>query len=118
MKQEIAEVGQHPKYGTIYGRGEGIGCQYFVQVDAQGGMRGGEYTLCYLCKNPIIDELGQQIYPGICDASAHLECVFERRLKFGPIKPENVIFYRGSISKQSNLLVQYIQLRGDVNNEI
>jgi hypothetical protein len=118
MKDEIEQVGEHPEYGPIYKQGEGVGSRYFVEIASGEGVRGGSYTLCSYCKDPIIYELGQQADIMLCDASAHLECSFGRRLKFGPIKPDNVIYHRGPTDKQSNLFTRYIQVTEDLDDEI
>jgi hypothetical protein len=110
MRHKLKQVGEHPKYGPIYKQGEGVGSHYFVEIAAGDGIRGGSYTLCSYCKDPIIHELGHQGDPWVCDASAHLECSFGRRLKFGPIKPDNIIYHRGPIDKQSNLFTHYIRV--------
>lgn len=114
----MKQVGEHPKYGPIYKQGEGVGSHYSVEIAAEDGIRGGRYTLCSYCKDPIIHELGHQIDIRLCDASAHLECVFERRLKFGPIKPDYIVYHRGLIDKQSNLFTHYIQVREDLDDKV
>ena len=70
-------VGEHAEYGDIYRRGHRgqIGSQYFVKIPANDVIKGGEYTICNRCREPIIEELGQRTYVPICDASAHYECV-------------------------------------------
>jgi hypothetical protein len=97
MAYQVTEVGLHPKYGPIFRRGEGIGSSYFVIIEAGNGIEGGEYRLCFRCKDPIIRELGHRIYIPMYDACAHYECVLRERLKFGPVKP-----YRQEVTRTSN----------------
>jgi hypothetical protein len=80
--------GKHPDYGDIYRRGHKgqIGSQLFVKIPASGVLKGGEYTICCRCKDPIIEELGQRTYAPMCDASAHYECVLREQLRYGPIR--------------------------------
>jgi hypothetical protein len=118
MEHKVHAVGRHPKYGPIYKQGDGVGSHYFVEIAAGEGIWGGSYTLCSYCKDPIIQELGQQSDPMMCDASAHLECSFGRRLKFGPIKPDNVIYHRGPIEKKSNLFIHYVQVGEYLDDEV
>jgi hypothetical protein len=85
-------VGKHPDYGNIYRRGRRgqVGSILFVNIPAGGKLRGGEYSLCSSCKDPIFHELGEKVNIMVFDASQHLKCSPEWQLRHGPIPPERI----------------------------
>ena len=84
----VEVVGKHTPIGDVFRRGYRgvVGSQHFDKFPTTGQIEGGEYSLCYRCKEPIIFELGHRIYFPSYDASSHFECVLKEQLKFGPIR--------------------------------